>query len=82
MDGTATSAGGVALVDAAADGLGRATALDLADGTGRPFPAACRASPAALDTAMMEQWGIPGPLKPPSAVARMVRTRLEPNVPR
>jgi len=46
------------------------------DGTERPFP--CRVQsviPAAMDTPMMEQWGIPSHLMmPPSAVAEMVRT--------
>jgi NAD(P)-dependent dehydrogenase (short-subunit alcohol dehydrogenase family) len=48
------------------------------DGTERPFP--CRVQsviPAAMDTPMMEQWGIPAHLMmPPSAVAEMVRTLL------
>jgi NAD(P)-dependent dehydrogenase (short-subunit alcohol dehydrogenase family) len=48
------------------------------DGTERPFP--CRVQsviPAAMDTPMMEQWGIPSHLMmPPSAVAEMVRTLL------
>jgi NAD(P)-dependent dehydrogenase (short-subunit alcohol dehydrogenase family) len=46
------------------------------DGTERPFP--CRVQsviPAAMDTPMMEQWGIPSHLMmPPAAVAEMVRT--------
>lgn len=48
------------------------------DGSERPFP--CRVQsviPAAMDTPMMEQWGIPAHLMmPPSAVAEMVRTLL------
>ncbi len=48
------------------------------DGSERPFP--CRVQsviPAAMDTPMMEQWGIPSHLMmPPSAVAEMVRTLL------
>jgi NAD(P)-dependent dehydrogenase (short-subunit alcohol dehydrogenase family) len=54
----------------------REKAVRQADGTERPFP--CRVQsviPAAMDTPMMEQWGIPGHLMmPPSAVAEMVRT--------
>jgi NAD(P)-dependent dehydrogenase (short-subunit alcohol dehydrogenase family) len=54
----------------------REKATVLADGTERPFP--CRVQsviPAAMDTPMMEQWGIPSHLMmPPSAVAEMVRT--------
>jgi NAD(P)-dependent dehydrogenase (short-subunit alcohol dehydrogenase family) len=56
----------------------REKAVRLPDGTERPFP--CRVQsviPAAMDTPMMEQWGIPGHLMmPPSAVADMVRTLL------
>jgi NAD(P)-dependent dehydrogenase (short-subunit alcohol dehydrogenase family) len=56
----------------------REKAVRLPDGTERPFP--CRVQsviPAAMDTPMMEQWGIPGHLMmPPSAVAGMVRTLL------
>jgi NAD(P)-dependent dehydrogenase (short-subunit alcohol dehydrogenase family) len=46
------------------------------DGTERPFPCRVQAViPAAMDTPMMEQWGIPSHLMmPPSAVAEMVRT--------
>lgn len=54
----------------------REKAVRLDDGTERPFP--CRVQsiiPAAMDTPMMEQWGIPGHLMmPPAAVAGMVRT--------
>ena len=50
----------------------------LPDGTERPFP--CRVQsiiPAAMDTPMMEQWGIPAHLMmPPATVAGMVRTLL------
>lgn len=56
----------------------REKAVRLPDGTERPFP--CRVQsviPAAMDTPMMEQWGIPGHLMmPPSAVAETVRTLL------
>lgn len=46
------------------------------DGVERPFPCRVQAViPAAMDTPMMEQWGIPAHLMmPPSAVAEMVRT--------
>jgi NAD(P)-dependent dehydrogenase (short-subunit alcohol dehydrogenase family) len=46
------------------------------DGSERPFPCRLQAViPAAMDTPMMEQWGIPAHLMmPPSAVADMVRT--------
>ena len=46
------------------------------DGSERPFPCRVQAViPAAMDTPMMEQWGIPAHLMmPPSAVAEMVRT--------
>ena len=54
----------------------REKAVRLPDGTERPFP--CRVQsviPAAMDTPMMEQWGIPDHLMmPPSVVAEMVRT--------
>ena len=54
----------------------REKAIRLPDGSERPFP--CRVQsviPAAMDTPMMEQWGIPGHLMmPPSTVAGMVRT--------
>ena len=54
----------------------REKAVALADGSERPFP--CRVQsviPAAMDTPMMEQWGIPAHLMmPPAAVAEMVRT--------
>jgi NAD(P)-dependent dehydrogenase (short-subunit alcohol dehydrogenase family) len=56
----------------------REKAVQLPDGSERPFP--CRVQsviPAAMDTPMMEQWGIPSHLMmPPSAVAGMVRTLL------
>jgi NAD(P)-dependent dehydrogenase (short-subunit alcohol dehydrogenase family) len=56
----------------------REKAVRLPDGTERPFP--CRVQsviPAAMDTPMMEQWGIPPHLMmPPSVVAGMVRTLL------
>lgn len=56
----------------------REKATALPDGTERPFP--CRVQsviPAAMDTPMMEQWGIPGHLMmPPSVVAETVRTLL------
>jgi NAD(P)-dependent dehydrogenase (short-subunit alcohol dehydrogenase family) len=56
----------------------REKAVRLPDGTERPFP--CRVQsiiPAAMDTPMMEQWGIPSHLMmPPSVVAGMVRTLL------
>jgi NAD(P)-dependent dehydrogenase (short-subunit alcohol dehydrogenase family) len=54
----------------------REKATVLADGIERPFP--CRVQsliPAAMDTPMMEQWGIPAHLMmPPETVAAMVRT--------
>lgn len=56
----------------------REKAVVLPDGTERPFP--CRVQsivPAAMDTPMMEQWGIPAHLMmPPATVAGMVRTLL------
>lgn len=56
----------------------REKAVRLEDGSERPFP--CRVQsviPAAMDTPMMEQWGIPGHLMmPPSAVAEAIRTLL------
>jgi NAD(P)-dependent dehydrogenase (short-subunit alcohol dehydrogenase family) len=56
----------------------REKAVTLPDGTERPFP--CRVQsivPAAMDTPMMEQWGIPAHLMmPPATVAGMVRTLL------
>jgi NAD(P)-dependent dehydrogenase (short-subunit alcohol dehydrogenase family) len=56
----------------------REKAVQRPDGTERPFP--CRVQsviPAAMDTPMMEQWGIPAHLMmPPSAVAEAVRTLL------
>jgi len=56
----------------------REKAVRQPDGTERPFP--CRVQsviPAAMDTPMMEQWGIPSHLMmPPSTVAGMVRTLL------
>jgi NAD(P)-dependent dehydrogenase (short-subunit alcohol dehydrogenase family) len=54
----------------------REKAVPQPDGSERPFP--CRVQsviPAAMDTPMMEQWGIPSHLMmPPSAVAETVRT--------
>jgi NAD(P)-dependent dehydrogenase (short-subunit alcohol dehydrogenase family) len=56
----------------------REKATVLPDGRERPFP--CRVQsiiPAAMDTPMMEQWGIPQHLMmPPGTVAGMVRTLL------
>jgi NAD(P)-dependent dehydrogenase (short-subunit alcohol dehydrogenase family) len=56
----------------------REKATVLPDGTERPFP--CRVQsliPAAMDTPMMEQWGLPAHLMmPPATVATMVRTLL------
>ena len=56
----------------------REKAIRQPDGSERPFP--CRVQsiiPAAMDTPMMEQWGIPAHLMmPPAAVAEMVRTLL------
>jgi NAD(P)-dependent dehydrogenase (short-subunit alcohol dehydrogenase family) len=56
----------------------REKAVRLDDGSERSFP--CRVQsviPAAMDTPMMEQWGIPGHLMmPPSAVADAIRTLL------
>ncbi|MCZ2857650.1 SDR family NAD(P)-dependent oxidoreductase [Blastococcus sp. VKM Ac-2987] len=56
----------------------REKAITLPGGGERPFP--CRVQsviPAAMDTPMMEQWGIPGHLMmPPSAVADAIRTLL------
>jgi NAD(P)-dependent dehydrogenase (short-subunit alcohol dehydrogenase family) len=48
------------------------------DGSERPFPCRVQAIiPAAMDTPMMEQWGIPSHLMmPPAAVADMVRTLI------
>jgi NAD(P)-dependent dehydrogenase (short-subunit alcohol dehydrogenase family) len=56
----------------------REKAIRSDDGTERPFPCRVQAViPAAMDTPMMEQWGIPSHLMmPPSAVAEMVRTLL------
>jgi NAD(P)-dependent dehydrogenase (short-subunit alcohol dehydrogenase family) len=56
----------------------REKAVRAADGTERPFPCRVQAViPAAMDTPMMEQWGIPAHLMmPPEAVAGMVRTLL------
>ena len=53
----------------------REKATALPDGGERPFPCRVQAViPAAMDTPMMEQWGIPAHLMmPPSAVAEMVR---------
>jgi NAD(P)-dependent dehydrogenase (short-subunit alcohol dehydrogenase family) len=52
----------------------REKAVRLPDGSERPFPCRVQAViPAAMDTPMMEQWGIPGHLMmPPSIVAEMV----------
>jgi NAD(P)-dependent dehydrogenase (short-subunit alcohol dehydrogenase family) len=54
----------------------REKAVRLPDGSERPFPCRVQAViPAAMDTPMMEQWGIPSHLMmPPAAVAEMVRT--------
>jgi NAD(P)-dependent dehydrogenase (short-subunit alcohol dehydrogenase family) len=54
----------------------REKAVRLDDGSERPFPCRVQAViPAAMDTPMMEQWGISSHLMmPPSAVAEMVRT--------
>ncbi|CCG02136.1 SDR family NAD(P)-dependent oxidoreductase [Blastococcus saxobsidens] len=56
----------------------REKAVRQPDGSERPFP--CRVQsviPAAMDTPMMEQWGIPEHLMmPPSAVAEAIRTLL------
>ena len=56
----------------------REKAVRSPDGTERPFPCRVQAViPAAMDTPMMEQWGIPAHLMmPPSAVAQMVATLL------
>jgi NAD(P)-dependent dehydrogenase (short-subunit alcohol dehydrogenase family) len=56
----------------------REKAVRQSDGSERPFPCRLQAViPAAMDTPMMEQWGIPSHLMmPPSAVAEMVRTLL------
>ena len=56
----------------------REKATRAGDGTERPFPCRVQAViPAAMDTPMMEQWGIPSHLMmPPDAVAEMVRTLL------
>src|SRR5919205_253384 len=56
----------------------REKAVRQPDGTERPFPCRVQAViPAAMDTPMMEQWGIPSHLMmPPSVVAEMVRTLL------
>jgi NAD(P)-dependent dehydrogenase (short-subunit alcohol dehydrogenase family) len=54
----------------------REKAVQQPDGTERPFPCRVQAViPAAMDTPMMQQWGIPSHLMmPPDAVAGMVRT--------
>ncbi len=54
----------------------REKAVRLPDGSERPFPCRVQAVvPAAMDTPMMEQWGLPSHLMmPPAAVAEMVRT--------
>jgi NAD(P)-dependent dehydrogenase (short-subunit alcohol dehydrogenase family) len=56
----------------------REKAITADDGTERPFPCRVQAViPAAMDTPMMEQWGIPSHLMmPPSAVAETVRSLL------
>jgi NAD(P)-dependent dehydrogenase (short-subunit alcohol dehydrogenase family) len=56
----------------------REKAIRQPDGSERPFPCRVQAIiPAAMDTPMMEQWGIPSHLMmPPSTVAEMVRTLL------
>ncbi len=56
----------------------REKAVRRPDGSERPFPCRVQAViPAAMDTPMMEQWGIPSHLMmPPSAVADVVRTLL------
>jgi NAD(P)-dependent dehydrogenase (short-subunit alcohol dehydrogenase family) len=56
----------------------REKAVRRSDGSERPFPCRVQAViPAAMDTPMMEQWGIPAHLMmPPTAVAEMVRTLL------
>jgi NAD(P)-dependent dehydrogenase (short-subunit alcohol dehydrogenase family) len=56
----------------------REKAVRQPDGSERPFPCRVQAViPAAMDTPMMEQWGIPSHLMmPPAAVAEMVRTLL------
>ena len=56
----------------------REKAVRQPDGSERPFPCRVQAViPAAMDTPMMEQWGIPSHLMmPPSAVAEIVRTLL------
>jgi NAD(P)-dependent dehydrogenase (short-subunit alcohol dehydrogenase family) len=56
----------------------RERAEQLDDGSERAFPVRVQSLiPAAMDTPMMEQWGIPGHLMmPPSVVAGMIRTLL------
>jgi NAD(P)-dependent dehydrogenase (short-subunit alcohol dehydrogenase family) len=56
----------------------REKAIRQPDGSERPFPCRVHAViPAAMDTPMMEQWGIPAHLMmPPLVVAEMVRTLL------
>jgi NAD(P)-dependent dehydrogenase (short-subunit alcohol dehydrogenase family) len=56
----------------------REKAVRQPDGSERPFPCRVQAViPAAMDTPMMEQWGIPAHLMmPPAAVAEMVHTLL------
>ena len=56
----------------------REKAVRQADSSERPFPCRVQAViPAAMDTPMMAQWGIPAHLMmPPSAVAETVRTLL------
>jgi NAD(P)-dependent dehydrogenase (short-subunit alcohol dehydrogenase family) len=56
----------------------REKAVTQDDGSERPFPCRVQAViPAAMDTPMMEQWGIPSHLMmPPEAVAEMVRTLI------
>jgi NAD(P)-dependent dehydrogenase (short-subunit alcohol dehydrogenase family) len=56
----------------------REKAVRAEDGTERPFPCRVQAViPAAMDTPMMEQWGIPSHLMmPPSVVAETIRSLL------
>ncbi|HET6393248.1 MAG TPA: SDR family oxidoreductase [Blastococcus sp.] len=56
----------------------REKAVGQPDGSERPFPCRVQAViPAAMDTPMMEQWGIPSHLMmPPAVAAEMVRTLL------
>ncbi|TFV65626.1 SDR family oxidoreductase [Blastococcus sp. CT_GayMR20] len=56
----------------------REKAVRMPDGSERPFPARLHSViPAAMDTPMMEQWGIPAHLMmPPSAVAETIRSLI------